>query len=359
MPDAPSRVFEANARLHVGVLCVTSVMHAYTWSVAGSLGTATASGFHFLCSVVMLLGRLHVWRTGQCRAWHATATNVWCVVVSACYLGAAASGDVSIHLNLGVPCPFGSCVVLLLCTLAGVLHSSLGPSSAQSIACASCMAFACASVLVQLPDAQALLFVLSTSGGHVLGATLSAEIYAQSVRIVRFEDTIEQQSCRQERTDYDLALSLKDAKKARRALDEVIRTVHAFEQASAPKPIRRVRRATPVVVGKPLFVLADGAIQLERLRAQATTTHKLDEVKALEKEIDHQLRGYDTDTDEEHETPDEQLQLPNVLARVKAAATPLSVAGSLRSTDDSPVVARRWGSYEEAEKEYKTGPKCA
>ena len=107
-------------------------------------------------------------------------------------------------------------------------------------------------------------------------------------------------------------------------------------------------------------VLADGALQLEKLRAQATTTRKLDEVDALKKEIDHQLRGYDTDDDEEYETPDEHLQLPNVLARVKAAATttPLSVDGSLRSSDDS-YVPRRRGSYGAADDEYDMDSECA
>ena len=351
MPDAPSRVFEANARLHVGVLGASALVHAQHWYVSATPNAKAISGAYALCAVLMLLGRLHVWRTGQCRAWHATCTHVWCVVVSVCYLGAAASGDPTVHLELAMSDSLGACVMVLLCTLAGVLHASLGPSAAQSGACVGCMALSCAAVLVARLDAQALLFVLSAAGGHVLGATLSAEIFAQRVCNMRFERTIEQQSCRQERTDYDLALSLKDAKKARRALDEVIRTVYAFESASAPRPARRVCRAPTVVMGKPLFKLAEEAMDRDRKIAAATTTAELEVAEAIVSLDQLRSSESDCDTDEEHETPDEHLKLPNVLARVKAAATPLSVDGSLRSSDDSPVVTRR-GCYEEADAEY-------
>lgn len=356
MPDAPSRVFEANARLHVGVLCVAALLHVHHGRLASEIDARVASTFHLVVTLGMALGRLWIWRTGQCRAYHPACVTGWCCVIVTCYVGAVLHEVPTAHFRIVQSEPCAACSFLLCCLISGTLHASVGPSGRQSAICLAAVALTCPVVVLSEPRAATVLFAVGCLAAHVLGYVLSAEIFAQQVRIVRFEDTIERQSCKQERTDYDLALSLKDAKKARRALDEVRSVVHAFEKASAPKPIRRVRRATPVVMGKPLFVLADGAIQLEKLRAEATTTRKLDEVEALKKEIDHQLRGYDTDDDDDHETPDEQLQLqlqlPHVLQRVKAAAVPLSVAGSLsHTTDDSPVVTPRFGSYEEADKE--------
>lgn len=353
MSDAPSRVFEANARLHVGLLLTTVVLHLQHWCTADGHGVPTAAAVHGLVGAVMALGRGKIWYTGQCRAWHTTCATLWCIVVSVCYLAVVLSPLPESHFVLSQSDPLAACLLLLLCTCAGVLHASVGPSARETAVCGACLLVACAHISAVSSTLSGVIHAAAAMCVHVIGALLSAEIFAQQVRIVRFERTIEQQSCRQERTDYDLALSLKDAKRVRRALDEVVRTVRAFEIASAPRPARRVRRPTAVAVGQPLFVMAERAMERDRKIAAATTTAELEAAEAIVglEQLRASDSGCDTDEEERSQETDKNVDLPNVLARVKAAATPLSADGSLRSSDDS-YVARRRRCYEAAEKEY-------
>lgn len=366
MPDAPSRVFEAAAPLHVGVLCVAALLHVHHGRVAREIGARVASVVHVVVTMAMALVRIWIWRTGQCRAYHLACTTGWWIIVVMCYVGAVLHEDPTGHFRIVQSDPCAACSFLFLCMTAGMLHASVGPSASQSALCLASVTIACAAVVLSEPRVATVTFAVGCLTAHVLGYAMSAEIFAQKVRIVRFEDAAERLSCKKERSDYDLALAQKENRKALRALDEVRSVVRAFEHETALRPARRARRhSNPVVVGKPLFVLADEATGREARIAAATTTAELaaaeavvslDQLRGSESERDAGS-GFDSDPDSDvEELRASTTELPHVLRRVAEATEVVSVpaSSSLRSSDDSfQGRAAPDDAYEEAELRFR------
>ena len=187
MARAAACVFASNYALHVGTLTFCVVLHLI---VAAAEGTMTS--IHLgaaLVTALMLAGRWYLHHyVAPLRARRFGATG-WCLPIIVMYLASMLNPKASQEQSHRAAAdPLIGIAVFMLCALAGMLHSSVAPPRAHSLAVLGSVLVAIGMAMLPTRDLSVILYGMLVVTSHVLGYALSTHCFEQQAALVRFKE---------------------------------------------------------------------------------------------------------------------------------------------------------------------------
>jgi hypothetical protein len=338
MPHVPGDLFARNVLLHIGVLTYCFCVHVWVWMATPENSSGAGDAPAAVLTLLLITGCGYLHARGLAAAYHKVYASGWSATVIISYMAGMIDRQALVaHRRFATSSWLHSLSLLLVYAGAGLLHASVQSSVNKTFLCSAVCFVASMTSVGHTGTFEMYAFVLSLQMVHAAGYLLSAKFFAQQVRLVRFGDN-------KERMELELALANKRERRSQRALEEVKKTLGAWEtELTRPVPAwrRRVSECHEALT-EPLFVLTDRAIRRTELERDATTSNEVEAARALPSHDD--VCAVLEASPPPPASPIEALtQTRELMAAIESACTVVASSsnGSLASFKDQPGPNKR------------------